>query len=182
MFLPPAPDSHRRYILCCLARMYSKIRAFHLFIGQPRFTGIQPCLDNSTSRPRLTLTLFTSVSNPHPILIMGQGAWKDLSVCLLPFLFGFHGCASWLHKKNKIGRKTNFVSPQFFSGKIPAAPGNVLHTGVTKVLRLQSGMYAHAMVFLYCRYCTAGDMNVTCPHLLCNFLHKVINRGGQGHK
>ncbi len=142
VLLSPVPDSHH---LC--------------FPGSPR------CLDNFTSmsQPRLTLTLFSSVSNPHPILIKGQAAWKELSVCLPPSLFGLHGLASWLHRKqlNKIGRKSKFVSPQFFSGKIPPAPGNVL----TQDSQRCWDMFTHVQVFLYCRSWTvvcssSGILNI----------------------
>lgn len=86
-----SPSHHILYCTACV--IYS--------LHRPALLRNQPCLDNfnCTSQPRFTLTVFTSVSNPHPILIMGQGAWKGLSVCLFPFLFGFHGLASWLHRK-----------------------------------------------------------------------------------
>ena len=106
VFLSPVPDSHR--LIISSAVWHVCILKSELFIGQPRVAGNQPGLENFnfTSQPCLTLTLFTSVSNPHPILITGQGAWKDLSVCLFPFLFGFHGLASWLHRKQeKLNRK-----------------------------------------------------------------------------
>lgn len=148
--------SPSHYILCCLARRCSKIQAFHLFSPKPCLTGNQPYLDNwnFTSQLCWTASPFSSFSNPHPILIMCQAAWKDLSVTLFPFLFGFHGLAWWLfrkqqRKKNRVGGEVKFASPQFFSGKIRAAPGS----GFTKL----SDMCDTSSGILYTRWLTEID-------------------------
>lgn len=99
--------SPSHYILCCLARRCSKIQTCHLFSPKPCLTGNQPYLDNwnFTSQLCWTASPFSSVSNPHPILIMCQAAWKDLSVTLFQSLFGFHGLAWWLFRKQQREKK-----------------------------------------------------------------------------
>lgn len=175
VFQSPVPDSHCLIISSAAWHVwFSKIRAFHLLSSQS-------CLrSDSTSQPRLTLALFTAVSNPHPILIMGQGAWKDLSVCLFPFLFGFHGLASWLHRKqekqNRKKDKMCFTSVSF-QGKSQLLQATCFIQDSQRCWDFtQTSRHT-----LRCSY-IAAHMNATCLHLLCNSLHTVINRGGQGHK
>lgn len=94
--------SPSHYILCCLARRCSKIQTFHLFSPKPCLTlfgQLELYVTTWTASP------FSSVSNPHPILIMCQAAWKDLSVTLFQFLFGFHSLAWWLFRKRQREKK-----------------------------------------------------------------------------
>lgn len=127
--------------------------SFGTYVLNKSFSPRQPaappewCLHNYSSMSQPP-TLFTSVSNPHPIQIMCQKSLKDLSVC-------FHFCLVFTAWPSTCrGSKESKISLNMFhlssSRKPPPTPawGNMLHTGFIEVYRLQSNMYAHVVAFL----------------------------------
>lgn len=146
--------------------MYSKMRAFPLFIRQPCLNSVWTSLHLCHSHWLCSLRFQTHIL----LWLCAKENWKDLSVC-------FHFCLiftvwppSCTGSKKKLNKKKDEISfTSVLSGKIPAW-GYELYTGLTEVQRFQSGMYAHVVMFLYCTYCTVGDMKATCLQFLCHFL------------
>lgn len=127
--------SPSHYILCCLARRCSKIQTFHLFSPKPCLTGNQPYLDNWNFTSQLEQRPRSPPFQTHiPFWLCAKQPEKtSLSLCFnfcLVFIVWHGDCSGkGKEKKNWVGGEVKFASPQFFSGKIRAAPGS----GFTKL-------------------------------------------------